>query len=491
MDSVSRLAEVVRKKIGKKDFVVASHSEPFIHYYEESEVKWRRAGGGLVTALDPLMQRCGGTWVAYAAGNADREGLDGMNVLRAPPVNPAYSLKRVFLDKEVAAEYLDGVAHASLWPWCHFTYVRPAFQEERWPAYRAANMAFANAVLEAIGGRPAFVWIQDYHLALAAKYIKEKRPDVVTAHFWHIPWPNGEIFKVCPWGPEILEAMLHNDLIGFQIRYYANNFLDSIDQTLQARVDREVSTIYYKESQTKVMDFPISIDCSQVRELSSSITPAKMEAKRKQLGLVADKIALGVDRLDYSKGLLEKLMALDLFFRQNPDWAGRLTLVQVASPTRQQVPAYKDNVDRVTSLVSEINDRWSSGKWKPIIFLDKFMDYGSIIALYRMADACLVTSLHDGMNLVSKEFVAANPPGKGILVLSKFTGTSRELKGAIIINPYSIQETASAIRQALEMPEEEKKARMAKMAQEVAENDVYDWATHFIEHIAKLESTVL
>jgi len=368
--------------------------------------------------------------------------------------------------------------------------VRPAFKDQRWPAYQKVNRIFADKILESIGDKVGFVWLQDYHLALAAKYIKEKRPDIVTAHFWHIPWPNSEIFKICPWGEEIVEAMLHNDLVGFQIRYYANNFMDAVDQTLQARVDRERSRIFYKESLTHVKEFPISIDYSQVSALSASVSAQAVSDLRHKLGIVSEKVIVGVDRLDYGKGLAEKLMIMDELFRQSPEWIGKVTLVQMASPTRSNVPDYKSNAEKVFSLLEETNYKWGRDKWKPVIMLNMFVDYGAIMALYKMADCCLVTSLHDGMNLVSKEYATANPNG-GVLVLSKFTGSSRELDGAVLINPYAIAESARKLKGALEMPLEERKMRMAKMRQEIQDNDIYKWAADFIENISKLESTVV
>lgn len=491
MDSFKRLVQTAKSKIANKDFLVVSHSEPYVHYYEGSEIKWRKATGGLVTALDPVMRACGGTWVACAAGDADSKVMGRDGIVKVPPEKQKYGLKRISLSAEERENYLDGVSHSSLWPWCHFAYIRPAFKDSRWPTYVEVNRKFAQSVLDHIGDRKGFVWIQDYHLSLVGKYIKEKRPDIVTAHFWHIPWPNSEIFKICPWGREIVESLLCNDLVGFQIRYYANNFLDSVDQTLEARVDRERSAIFYKNSQTLVREFPISIDCRQVEDASASVDMKKMGEMRQHLGIVSEKIIVGVDRLDYGKGLIEKMMAVGEFFRQNPQWRKKVTLVQVASPTRSQVPEYRSNAEKVFSLVEEINYKWGEGAWRPVIFLNVFMDYSDIVALYKMADCCLVTSLHDGMNLVSKEYVMAKQDGNGVLLLSKFTGSSRELPQALQLNPYAVGETAAKIREALEMPLAERKARMAKMQQEIRENDIYKWAADFIGHITKLEGTTV
>src|SRR3989338_6388231 len=491
MNSLQRLKNVVRKKIGRKAFIIASHSEPVIHYYEGNKLLSRPTTGGLVTAMDPVMQACGGTWVAYAAGNADMDVTRPDNTIGLPLNRPRYRLKRIPIPKNDLDAYLDHAANSSIWPWCHFAYVRPEFNDADWHEYRKVNKQFADSILQTIRKKPAFVWIQDYQLALAARYIKEKRPDVNTAQFWHIPWPNVEIFKICPWGHEILESLLHNDLLGFHIRYYANNFLDSVDQTLQARVDRDQSSIYYKNSRTQVKEFPISVDFRRIRNATRRITPEHMVHVRQKLGLTDEKIVLGIDRLDYSKGIPEKLRALDLFLKNNPHWRGKMTLIQAASPSRTQVPAYIENAHKTESLVDEINYRWSIRNWKPIAYLTSFIPCPDVLTLYKMANTCLVTPLHDGMNLVTKEYVAAKEDGNGTLILSRFTGAARELTSALDVNPYNIAETASAIKKALQMPLSERKERMAKASREVQDHDVYTWAADFIQHIGKLESTVV
>lgn len=491
MNSLKRLQTVIRKKIGRKKFVIASHSEPIIHYYEGNKRLWRPTTGGLVTALDPVMQACGGTWVAYAAGNADMDVTHPDGTIGLPLKAPRYRLKRIEIPKDDLEGYLDGASNSSIWPWCHFAYVRPKFNDVNWQKYRKVNQAYADSILKCIGKKPAFVWIQDYQLSLVARYIKEKRPDVITAQFWHIPWPNVEIFKICPWGREIIEALLHNDLLGFHIQYYANNFLDSVDQTLQARVDRETSAIHYKKSRTQVKAFPISVDYQSIRKATRKITDGQMNHLRLKLGLTTEKIILGIDRLDYAKGIPEKLRAFDHFLEHNPAWRGKVTLVQAASPTRTQVPAYVENAQNTEALVEQINHRWSARNWNPIIYLTSFIPYEDVLTLYKIADACLVTPLHDGMNLVSKEYIAAKENGNGVLILSRFTGAARELPQALLVNPFDIPEMAASIKKALQMPKTERQERMKKASREVQDNDVFNWAANFIQHISKLESTVV
>ncbi len=491
MDSLTRLRQVIRKKIGSKKFVVASHSEPYLHYYSEGQIRWRKAAGGLVTALDPVMQVCKGTWVAYGGGGADADVSSPSGRVRVPPDDAKYVLQRVALSKDELVGYLDGASHSALWPWCHFAYVRPVFDDAQWGVYREVNRRFADAVIRSVGKKPAFVWLNDYHLALAAKDIKQRRPDIVTAQFWHVPWPHVELFKICPWGREILEAMLYNDLVGFQIRNYANNFLDSVDQTLQARVDREQSSIYYKQSKTAVRRFPISIDYRAVRKAARSVSDAQLSAVRRHLGLVAPHLVVSVDRLDYAKGLSEKMATLDAFFEQHPKWRGRLTLVQVASPTRSQVPAYRYNTEHVRAQADAVNYRWGEGDWKPVVLLNAFVPYSDVVALYRMADACWIHSLHDGMNLVAKEYVASKVDGNGVLLLSQFTGAAREMPESVFTNPYAVNDSVKALKAALELPLPERRKRMEKLAREVQDHDVYAWAADFINDIARLESTVV
>lgn len=482
---------VIKDRVRDKLFVVVSQSEPYIHFYEEDEIRCRRGRGGIVTALDPILQACGGLWISYGEGSADKDVTDDNDCVMVPVDEPKYTLKRVWLSREEVDGYLNSSHHSMLYPLCHFVYIRPRFNKNDWGMYKKVNKKFAKAVIDSIGDRSAFVWVHDAQLALCSRYINEMRSDIVTAMFWHIPLPNPEIFKICPWHKEIVESLLYNDLIGFQIRHYCNNFLNLVDQTLEARIDRETSTVFFRGSQTSIREFPISIDSAGVKKASERISEDDATRIKKHFGLRNEIIALGVERRDYNKGLPEKFIAVERFLENNPEYIGKFVLIQIAQPTRTQVKEYQEINKEITILADNINWRLGVRRWTPIILVDKFIPTTDVITLFKIADMCLITSLHDGMNLVAKEYVSANIDKRGVLILSKFTGAARELKNAIIINPYSIGDISSAIKRAIEMTSEEREDRMTKMQEEINENNIYMWASDNIERISKLESTVV
>ena len=487
MESMEKLRGIVKKTIGNKQFMLLSYREPYTHYYDKDEVKWRKNPGGLVTALDPVMRVCGGTWIACGANGADMETADEKGCVGVPPGSPAYTLRRAWLTKEEESSYLMGASNSALWPLCHVVYVRPHFNEEEWAVYRQVNERFADMVLEEMKGESAFVWIQDYQLALCAKYIKKKSPESVVAQFWHIPWPSAETFKICPWHREIVEGLLANDLLGFHIRYYAQNFLESVDQSVEARVDREHNSVFFRDLETKVMEFPVGIDAGVVRKASEAISDARIAEVKKRHGIGADRILLGVSRLDYTKGIVEGLSAFQKFLEQNPQYQKKVSFVQITSPSRTYLSEYEEVQDNVLRMSEEINWKYGSGRWKPVVLIDEFTEFEDLVTFYKMADVCIVNSLHDGMNVVAKEYVSANNDGDGMLVLSKFTGAARQLTSALLVNPFSTDEVSAAIKTALEMPEAERKARMKRLLESVTEQDVYAWAGAFIEKLAKID----
>lgn len=482
---------IIREKLKDKLFVVVSHSEPYIHFYEEEEIRYKRGRGGIVTALDPILQTCDGLWISYGEGSADSDVVDANDCVKVPPDEPKYTLKRVWLSNDEVNGYLNSSHHSMLYPLCHFVYVRPRFNKNDWEMYKKVNKKFADAVIDSIGEKSAFVWVHDAQLALCSRYIKEMRPDIVTAMFWHIPWPNPEIFNRCPWHKEILEALLYNDLLGFQIRYYSNNFLDLVDRVLEARLDRETSTVFFRGSQTSIREFPISIDFANIKKSSANISDEDVIRIKKHFGLRNEIIALGVERRDYNKGIPEKFMAVKRFLEDNPEYIGKFVLIQIAQPTRMQVNEYQELYKKATILADDINWKYRKGRWMPIVLIDEFMPTKDVLTLFKIADMCLITSLHDGMNLVAKEYVSANIDKKGVLILSKFTAASRELKDATIINPYDIDGVSEAIKKAIEMPFEERSERMRKMQEEIEGNDIFKWASDNIEGISKLRSTVV
>ncbi len=479
------IARITELLAGRK-LIIASSSEPYVHYYEEDEIKLRKGTGGVVTAMDPLLRATKGVWVANSTGNADREVVDKEGKVQMPPDEKLYALKRIFLSKQEQESFLSGVANGALWPLSHVAYVRPRFIQEEWNAFRGVNKKFAEAIAAEAKTGSSVVWIQDYHLVLCAKYLKELLPNVPVGFFWHIPWPNPQVFKICPWHVEILDAMLSNDLLGFHTRYYANNFLETLDQSLECRSDKPASKVFYKNKEIIVKTLPISIDFAGTRAIAEKIGEAEIRKIKKKYGLKKETVIVGVDRLDYTKGLPEKIKAIDIFLQKHPEYIEKLSFIQIASPTRIHLDEYKHYTEEVETLVEEVNWKHSTDNWRPITLDVRFAPVEEIYSLYKLADICLVTSLHDGMNLVSKEYVAANADHKGVLILSKFAGASEELEDALRINPYSVDEIVKAMETALKMPQEEREERMKRMEAEISAYHVFKWATDFLENITKI-----
>jgi trehalose 6-phosphate synthase len=434
------------------------------------------------------MKSCGGVWVAHGSGSADRETVDEKGHVRVPPEDPRYTLRRVWLSKEEENKYYYGFSNEGLWPLCHIAYTRPVFRREDWEAYVAVNQKFADAVLEEIGGRKAFVFIQDYHLALISRMIKEKNPNCITAQFWHIPWPNREAFRVCPWQDDILHGMLGNDLLGFHIQYHCNNFLDTVDRGIEAKVDYERFQVMRGGKTTLVKAFPISVDYSDIAEQCGR--PAiEAETKRliKEYDLRGQIVGFGADRIDYTKGIPDRLRAIDIFFEKNPQYQGKVSFVQIGALSRIHIPQYKEINDEITRMAVDINYKYATGHWKPVHVAKGHFGRLTLEAMYKLSRFCVVSSLHDGMNLVSKEFVAARTDGDGVLILSRFTGASRELTDAVAVNPYAADDFADAVKTAIEMPPEERQKRMARMRETVARNNIYRWAAKIISELLKFE----
>jgi trehalose-6-phosphate synthase len=310
-----RLNDLVKKKLADYLFIVVSNREPFIHTYSGRNISVLIPASGLTVALNPVMQACGGTWVAHGSGDADRDVVDKDSKVGVPPEDPKYSLKRVWLSKKDEAGYYYGFANMALWPLCHIVYNRPIFDKAEWSVYKKVNAIFAKSVLEEVGDRKAFVFIQDYHLALLPKMLKEKNPNIITAQFWHIPWPNREAFRICPWKEEILAGLLSNDLLGFHLRYHCQNFLDTVDRMIEARVDMERYEVSCGGRKTAVLPFPISIDYEQInRDAQKDEVTVEMEKLKDSLGLDDEIIGVGMDRIDYTKGIPDRLRAIDKFF---------------------------------------------------------------------------------------------------------------------------------------------------------------------------------
>jgi trehalose 6-phosphate synthase len=472
---------VIEEKLKDYQLFIVSNREPYIHNWKEDQIECIRPASGLTIALDPMMRACGGVWVAHGSGTADRETVDNNQIVRVPPEDPQYELKRVWLSKEEEEGYYYGFANEALWPLCHIAHTRPVFRESDWEYYKKVNQLFAEKVLEEIGSEKPLIFIQDYHLALLPRIIKGRKPDALTVQFWHIPWPNPEAFRICPWKKELLEGLLGNNLLGFHIRYYCNNFIDTVDRELEARPDRERSAIVYKDKTTYVRHFPISIDFDSIAE---NATKKEVEEEVKRLKTkyhLSDKIiGVGVDRLDYTKGIPEKFKAIDLFLDQNPDYRTRFVYVQLGAPSREHIPSYKQINEEIDEWVERINWKHRTEHWFPILFLREHTPFLSMLAFYRMSNFCIVSSLHDGMNLVAKEYIATKTDSKGALILSQFTGAARELNEALLINPYAVDKFAQTIQRAIEMPPEEMSQRMKKLREIVRERNIYRWADRIL-----------
>ena len=483
------LNEFVRTKLEGYRFIVVSNREPFQHRRVGGHIECTQPASGMASALDPVMRACGGLWIAHGSGDADRQTVDHFDHVRVPPEHPTYTLRRVWLSKDEEDGYYLGLSNQGLWPLCHVAFTRPIFDPHHWNIYRRVNERFAEAVLEEAGDDPTFVFIQDYHFGLLPRMLRNARSNLVVAQFWHIPWPNREVFRSFPWQEEILDGMLGNDLLGFHLQHHCQNFLETVDCSLEARVDRGGSEICRGGHSTIVRPFPIGIDFDEhVQIADSEAVAGHMRNWRKELSLNGNKmLAVGVDRLDYTKGIPERLRFLDRLLESTPAYRGKLVFAQIAVPSRSDVPAYRQIEREVESLAAQINLRWATGSWRPVVILKRHYPQPELIALHRLAHFCVVGSLHDGMNLVAKEFVASRVDEDGVLILSQFAGAAQELKDALQINPFSIEEGSDACRAALQMHPEERKRRMRKMREAVEHNNVYRWAGKFLSELAKIE----
>ena len=482
------LLELIHTKLRDYRFILVSHREPYIHRHTNGQVECEQPASGLTVALDPILRACGGVWIAHGSGDADRNMVDCNDHVMVPPDDPSYTLRRVWLNQDQEDGHYYGLSNQGLWPLCHVVFTRPSFLPEDWESYREVNERFAEAVLEEAGDAPTFVFIQDYHFALLPGLLKQRNPNLIVAQFWHIPWPNPEVFRGFPWKEELLDGMLGNDLLGFHLRCHCQNFLDTVDAMLEAKVDRERFEATRFGKSTSVRPFPISLDFERHSALAGcSKTSMEMARWRRQLGLRQETVGIGIDRIDYTKGICERFRAIDRFLAAHPEYRNQLVFVQIGVPSRSRIGKYKALEEEVENLAEEINLTWASEHWKPIVLIKEMVPHSRLVALHRLADFCLVTSLHDGMNLVAKEYVASRLDGDGTLILSEFAGASRELVDAILVNPFDEGETAHAIRQAIEMPEEERRRRMHRMRAAVEENNIYRWAGKTISALLKFE----
>ena len=485
--TAERLGEHVRTVLKGRPLVVVSHREPYVHSWHGKQTQCVVPPGGLVTAMEPILRVSRGTWIAHGSGDADRETADRFGRLRVPPDAPLYTLRRVWLDPEEEHGHYYGFSNEGLWPLCHIAFTRPVFRAEDWAQYVRVNEKFAEAVVEELAETESpYLLIQDYHFALLPRLVKARRPDAKITLFWHIPWPNPEAFSICPWARELLHGMLGADLVGFHIQFHCNNFLDTVDRMLESRIDWEQFAVNRADHTTWVKPFPISIAAAAAEPMPETAPPPAKEAALKSLGISVRWLGVGVDRLDYTKGLLERFLAIERFLEKRPEFQGQFTFVELAAPSRTLIVRYQQLGEQLDAEVERINKRFQTRSWKPILLLKGQHSHEAIAPFYRGADVCMVTSLHDGMNLVSKEFIAAREDQRGVLVLSQFTGASRELRDALIVNPYDIDQMAEALHYALTMDPDEQRARMARMRQTVEEQNVYRWAASLLTELARV-----
>jgi len=471
------LRAILDGELRGQEVIVVSNREPYLHMKQGRDIVIKQPASGLVTALEPIMRACSGTWIAHGSGTADRSVVDRHDRIAVPVEKPAYQLRRVWLTPEEEAGYYYGFANEGLWPLCHIAHVRPTFREADWRQYVAVNTKFADAVVSEASSSDPIVLVQDYHFALLPRLVRERLPNATIITFWHIPWPNPEAFGICPWRDQLLDGLLGSSILGFHTQFHCNNFVDTVDRFLEARVDRETFSVSYRREATAVKRYPISVEWPPASSLVEGSVEEAREAVRLRHQLPKGHvIGVGVDRLDYTKGIEERLRAVQRFLELHPEWIGRFTFIQIAAPTRSTIEQYQTYEARVRALVTRINAQFAAAAHPPIILHAEHHEPSAVYAYYRGADVCIVSSLHDGMNLVAKEFVAARDDERGVLMLSQFTGAARELPEAIIVNPYDIEDFAHALQSAVTMTTDEQRARMRLMRGLVREFNVFRWA---------------
>ena len=475
--SKATLREIMLAELPDVEVLVVANREPYIHNHGDNGIELQTPASGLVSAVEPVMRACGGTWIAHGSGTADRDTVDAHDRIPVPPGKPEYTLRRIWISEEEQDGYYYGLANEGLWPLCHIAFTRPVFRESDWRTYRAVNERFAEAVAAEAKTASPIVLIQDYHFGLLPRMVRERLPEATIITFWHIPWPNSETFGIFPWKEEIIHGLLGSSIIGFHTQFHCNNFLETVDRFVESRIDREQESVTLKGHETFIRPYPISIDWPPSALAEQKSIEECRAAVRRRLGLAPDtKLAVGIERFDYTKGVLDRIRAVDTLLDSHPEWRGRFVLVQAAAPTRSKLSTYKGLQDEAMELAREINEKYADVRPEPVRLIIRHHEPAEVFELFRAADVCIVSSLHDGMNLVAKEFIAARDDERGVLVLSHFAGASRELAEALIINPYDAHATGESLHAALVMPDAEQHERMRLMRAYVSSRNVYRWA---------------
>lgn len=475
-------------ELAGSEVVAVSNREPYIHNRTPKGISLQIPASGLVAALEPVMRACGGTWVAHGSGSADRESVDANDRVAVPPHLPAYTLRRVWLSDEEQDGYYYGFANEGIWPLCHIAFVRPIFREVDWKTYQAVNEKFAEAIVAEAKRPDPIVLVQDYHFALLPRMVRWRLPEATIITFWHIPWPNSETFGICPYKEEIIDGLLGSSILGFHTQFHCNNFIETVDRFLESRIDRERDAISYGGGETLVRPYPISIEWPPAALANQKPVPDCRTIVRQRFALPPDtRIGVGIERFDYTKGILDRMTAVDSFLQAHPEWIGRFCFIQAAAPTRSKLPSYQHLQEEAEALARSINRRhMPQGGVEPIRLVARHHEPDEVFELFRAADLCIVSSLHDGMNLVAKEFVAARDDEQGVLILSAFAGASRELSEALIVNPYDAYAMGQAIERALQMPSSEQRERIRLMRDQVRTRNVYRWAGQMLLDAARL-----
>jgi trehalose 6-phosphate synthase len=488
--TAERLKQTLNRDLQGEKIVILANREPYVHNRtDDGSIEVQHPASGLVTALEPIMRACSGVWVAHGSGTADRDTVDRHDHVRVPPDEESYHIRRVWLTDEELQGYYNGVSNEGLWPLCHMAHARPIFRADDWQQYRAVNQKFADAVCSEVDSKDPIILVQDYHFALAPAMIRKRLPAATVIVFWHIPWPNAEQMGICPWRNELLRGLLGSSILGFHTQLHCNNFLDSVDRYLETRIDQEHRAVVMQGHRTLVRPYPISLEWP-VRWVEDAPSIEECRAKVwRDLGLKPNALlGVGVDRLDYTKGIEERLLAVEMLLERYPEYRGRFSFAQLAAPSRTKIDRYRQLNETLEQLAARINERFGTADYQPIILYRSHHEPPEVFRFYRAADLCYVSSLHDGMNLVAKEFVAARTDLQGVLLLSEFTGAARELTEALIVNPYDLVGSSDALASALSMPPDEQQDRMRSMRSLLVQYNVYRWAGTMLVDAARLRN---
>ena len=484
--TAQRLRDVLRTQLQGERVIVVANREPLIHEWARDEVVTRHPASGLVTALEPVMRACSGVWVAHGSGSADRASSDRHGRVTIGSAESSYLLRRVWLTEEEEQGYYYGFSNEALWPLCHLAHAHPIFRRADWLQYQKINQRFADAVIAEADCDDPIVLVQDYHFALVPKMLRRRLPRATILTFWHIPWPNAERLSICPYQSAILDGLLGSSMVAFQTPQHCHNFLDCVDRNVEAVVERQELAVVHQSQRTLVRAYPISIEWPSQWAAAAPSTDECRKAVRERFSLPPQtRLIVSVDRLDYTKGLEERMLTIERTLERGSA-GGPIAFVQVGAPSRTRIPRYREFGERIRAQVERLNRRFARDGYQPVALIDRHCEPPEVFELYRAADVCYVSSLHDGMNLVAKEFVAARDDEAGVLLLSRFTGASRELREALLVNPYDIEGVADALIAALAMPLVEQRERMRAMRVLLADRNVYRWAGRMLVDATRL-----